>query len=425
MAQQPQVVIFQGAPLVKVDTITAPKGLNGKSPVTVMFPPCAQELLSLIKTTGVSDKDEVTRFFDEYFKFGQRHQITADKVAGEIDPALLKCMGGGGGGDVGVSTAAWPNGCCVCSPCVTLDGNRNGVAGSTPSIKRLFIGDLVWLFYFERLGISQVMGAILDAFASNGRLPISNGSIESGIKDDIMAVVLEIMVRQMKTGTSPTRRELESAFRRSLGWSSDVGRKFELSTEVNTGFNNLFHKFIFHALEFYKDKRLAIAIQGVAGGSARPSVATLITISDTLEVLKKRFEAFDYGRNYYITLNGIVWAIAGMSVIRELRPTLGIPPAYDDPSEYIPAAYDLLVLKRPVTSGETNRYLVHRECARNGRDILLDLEVINFQAKNPGEELENWLNQIEAKVEGYRTAYRTLTGVDLGAPGTPIIEQQV
>jgi len=32
---------------------------------------------------------------------------------------------------------------------------------------------------------------------------------------------------------------------------------------------------------------------------------------------------------------------------------------------------------------------------------------------------------IEAKVEGYRTAYRTLTGVDLGASPNPVIEQQV
>jgi hypothetical protein len=80
-----------------------------------------------------------------------------------------------------------------------------------------------------------------------------------------------------------------------------------------------------------------------------------------------------------------------------------------------------------VTNGETNRYIVHRECAKNARDILLDLEVINHQDKrsNPPGELENWLNQIEAKVEGYRTAYRTLTGVDLGATGAQTIEQQV
>jgi hypothetical protein len=430
-----QTVILQVAAAPRVDTITAPKGLNGKPQVTVMFPPCAQELLSLIKTTDVTDKDEVTKFFDEYFKL-QRHQIMTGNVSGEIDKALLACMKdssiGGNPDDVrNPNELRWPSECCICSPCVTLDGNRNplpkreGLSDPVPALRRLFVGDLVWLFYFERLGIFQVLGVILDAFASSGRLPISNGVIDLGIRDDIAAVVLEVMVRQMKMGMSSTVRDRNGAYRTCLAWTSDVGRKLNMSSEINTGFNTQFHKFIYHALEFYKDKRLAVAIQGTVGGSARPSVATLITISATLDVLKKRFEAFDYGRNYYNTLSGIVWAIAGMSMIRELRTTLGIPPAYGDPHEYIPAAYDLLVLKRPVTHGETNRYIVHRECAQNARDILLDLEVIDHLAKNPGEELENWLNQIEAKVEGYRTAYRTLTGVDLGATGTPTIEQQV
>jgi hypothetical protein len=42
--------------------------------------------------------------------------------------------------------------------------------------------------------------------------------------------------------------------------------------------------------------------------------------------------------------------------------------------------------------------------------------------------LDRWLTQIETRVEAYRTAYRTLTGTDLGGtppPGTPAIEQQV
>jgi hypothetical protein len=51
--------------------------------------------------------------------------------------------------------------------------------------------------------------------------------------------------------------------------------------------------------------------------------------------------------------------------------------------------------------------------------------VINHEDALPGGELERWLDQVEAKIEGYRTAYRTLTGIDLGAPGTSAIEQQV
>jgi hypothetical protein len=423
------------APPPVIDTAAR---LNQKNAVTVAFPPCSEELLALIKTTNVleTDKDDITKYFDEYFKFGHRHVIIEGDLSQEIDDALLNCFSDGPIFEAAKSQRAsvnafedgrWPSECCLCSPCLTLDGNRNALPNqlTVPSIRRLFIGDAVWLFFFDRMGIPQILGAILDAYACNGRIPISNGSLDLGLKDDIIALILEVMVRQTKMGMSSTVRDRGCSYQTALGWVPETARKLKLDTNVNVGFNTLFHRFIYNALEFYKDKRLAVAIRGSAALSAPPSVATLITISDTLDVLKKRFEAFDYGRNYYNTLSGIVWAIAGMSIIRGLGPTLGIPAAFNSPHEYIPAAYDLLVLKRPVTSGETNRYIVHRECARNGRDILLDLEVINHEDKGVGGELENWLTQIEAKVEAYRTAYRTLTGVDLGAAANPVIEQQV
>ena len=327
------------------------------------------------------------------------------------------------------SRREWPTECCICSPCVTLDGNRNRLTGNSfgsPRIRRLFVGDLVWLFYFERMGVFQILGAILDAFATTGRLPISNGSIDvTLIKDDIIALVLEVMVRQTKMGLSSTVRDRAGAYRTCLGWVSDGGRKLNLDTEVNTGFSNQFHKFIYHALEFYKDRRLAVAIQGAAAPVQTPSVATLITIRDTLDILKKRFETFAYGRNYYNTLSGIVWAVAAMSIVRELRTTLGIAPAHGEAHEFIPAAYDLLVLKRPVSYSEMNRFDQHRICAENGRDLLLDIEVVDFTDVVPRGQLENWLVQVEGKVEAYRTAYRTLTGVDLGASATAAVQQVV
>jgi hypothetical protein len=81
-------------------------------------------------------------------------------------------------------------------------------------------------------------------------------------------------------------------------------------------------------------------------------------------------------------------------------------------------------MKRPITPSETNQYTLHRECANTARDILLDVEVINHRDTAIGGELELWLNIIEDRVEGYRTAYRSLTGVDLGTGPTPVIEQQ-
>jgi hypothetical protein len=399
---------------------------------TIAFPPCADTLLGLVRT---ADGDDVTKDFADYFTFA-RHltfgqfanasggtEELATQLGATLDPALTNC-GQPNPQVAHIHGSSWPGDCCLCSPCVTLDGTRN-TDGTRPGIKRLFIADLVWLFYMERLGLFQVLGAILDAFAYSGRLPISNGvGNAASVRDDVTALILEVMVRQTRTGLSSTVRDRVAAYRTCLGWTSEGGRKLGMDTQVNSAFTTLFHKFIYHALEFYKDRRLAVAIQGTAAGTSPPSAATLITLSDTIEVLKNRFEVFDYGRNVSTTLGGLVWAIAAMTIIRELRTTLGIPEAFNEPHEYIPAAYDLLVLKRPVTHGDANRYLIHRECARSGRDILLDMEVIAHKDRGTGGDLEKWVTQIESKVEAYRTAYRNMTGVDIGASSTPVIEQQ-
>jgi hypothetical protein len=409
--------------LTEPDPIDTGRLLSEFGPVTVAFPPCAAEMLALIKINGNTNKDDIDRYFEEYFRFGIQHGIIHSKALEELDPDLLACDFEGPLFSSNIFLTRWIGDCCICSPCLTLNGNRNGAPAT--GISRLFVGDVVWLSFIERMGVHQILGAILDAYASNGRLPISNGSLDVDMKDDVVALVLEVMTRQVKTGMSSTVRDRASLYRTSIGWNSDPGRKLTIDTNVNSGFSTLFHKLIYHSLEFYKDKRLAVAIRGSAAPVAPPSVATLITIRDTIDVLKKRFEAFQYGRNYYNTLSGIVWTIAGMSVIRSLATTIGIPPAFGSPDEFIPAAYDILVLKRPVTSGETNRYLIHKECADKGRDILLDLEVIDHKDTTPVTgELEVWLTQIEAKIEGYRTAYRTLTGVDLGVSPNPVIEQQ-
>ncbi|MGB7069898.1 MAG: hypothetical protein WBD22_10420 [Pyrinomonadaceae bacterium] len=423
-------VSFRFASLPRIDTGDR---LSGRDPQTAVMPSCAVELLALINTQGAFNNDEITRDFREYFKFGSPHVIVGAEAENELDPDISSCddFVFFSSGDTSTSGfTEWLGGCCICSTCMAIEGNRNKFSGPDPrpvdpKIKRIFIGDLLWVFYYERMGIFQILGRILDAYACNGKLPISNGSIElNNQRDDIAALVLEVMTRQTKTGLSSTVRDRGCSYQTALGWTSDPARKLRIDTNLNTGFNTLFHKFIYHSLEFYKDKRLAVAIQGAAGTGTPLSMATLTTISDTLNVLFKRFESFQYGRTYNNTLSAIIWTIAGMSVIRELKNTLGIPPAFNAPDEFIPAAYDLLVLNRPVTTAGTNRYIVHRECARNGRDILLDIEVIDHQDRSPGGELEQWLEQVEPKIEAYRTAYRTLTGVDLGLSANPSIEQQ-
>jgi hypothetical protein len=404
------ITLLQQVP-VPVDTAAR---LSGKARVSVPFPPCADVLLGLIRTTDVrqEDKDDVTLFFDHYFKFGREPVLF---MAPELDKALMGCV-----------REIWPPEGCVESPCLRLDGNRNPspLPAAPPSLRRLFLGDVAWLFFIERMGIFRLLGAILDDFAFRGRLPISNGAIDPGVRDDMAAVILELMVQHTKSGISTSVRDRESTYRRCLGWTSEAGRKLNPDAQVNTSVGELMDKFTFQAAGYYKTKQLADAIRSTATPSP-PSVATLIAIGSTVEVLKKRFEVFDYGRNFHHTLSGIVWAIGAMSLVRELRFTLGIPPAFDKPHEYLSAAYDVLVAKQPVTGKDSNRFLLHKTCAEHARDILLDMEVVNERDQTQGGELERWLYQIESKVEGYRTAYQELTKIDLGASATAAAEQRV
>ncbi len=395
--------------------------------VSVAFPECSDVMLSLINSKNAEidpktgkPKDEITVFFDEYFTF-RRHSVMSVDLSKILDPELIGCTSVSG--RVGET---FPPQWCLPAPCVTLEGDRRSFEndGTNSLVKRLFMADLVWLFYFDRMGIFKILGAILDDYAIKGRFPITNDSSDPLDKIELVSIVLEAMTRKTKMGLSSTVRDRNISYRRGLGWILDEGRKLNLDTGVNTAFTNLFHKFIQTALEYFKDKRLATAIQASTNVN-RVSVATLTSIKDTIDLIIRSFDPFKYGRLYSNTLSGIVWVIAGMALIRELRTTLGIPSEYKDPDEFIPAAYDLLIAKTSITPSEANRYDVHRDCAENARDILLDLEVIDFKNTDPGGELEVWLDIIEGKIEGYRTAYRSLTGVDLGASGTPTIEQQV
>lgn len=397
--------------------------------VSVAFPECSDVMLSLINSrnaeidpTTNKPKDEIVVFFNEYFTFG-RHTVMSVDLSETLDLDLLGCQNIPNRiGDT------FPPQYCLPAPCVTLDGSRRKFVNDkvTTKVKRLFMADLVWLFYFDRMGIFKILGAILDDYAIKGKFPITNDSpLDATDKVELVSIVLEAMTRKTKMGISSTVRDRNISYRRALGWILDEGRKLNLDTNVNTAFTNLFHKFIQTALEYYKDKRLATAIQASTNVN-RVSVATLTSIKDTIDLIIRSFDPFRYGRIYSNTLSGIVWVIAGMAVIRDLRTTLGIPSEYREPDEFIPAAYDLLVTKSSGSAqSETNRYDVHRDCAENARDILLDMEVIDFKNTDPGGELELWLDIIEGKIEGYRTAYRALTGVDLGTSGTPTIEQQV
>jgi hypothetical protein len=280
-----------------------------------------------------------------------------------------------------------------------------------PPLGRVFIADMLWLFYFEQMGVFKILGVILDDFGTKGKYPISS--------DISAATILQELIMLTKMGVSSTVRDRASGYQRCLGWTSGTGRKLIVESQINNGFTQDFHKLLQYALEYYKAKQLAIAINPTAN---RVSLATLASISETINLLQQSCKQFDYGNNHTNTGIGIAWVIVGIYIVQQLKSFLGI--SYDSVPEYMTSAYLSLVEGKPATISDTNRYTVHKECAENGRAILLSMQTLDYTSASAGGDVETWLNLVETNIERYRTAYRNLTGVDLGAPGTPKIEQQ-
>lgn len=348
-----------------------------------LFNPSADALLS--QFTPSADGTD----FPEYFSW------SAAGAAGEPWPSV-PCG----------PLPGWP----IPRTCVLLDGRR-GTLGMP--FTQLFAGDLLWLFFHERMGVFRMIGALLDDFVSKGRFPLRPIGV-SGF-------VLESMVRELKAGLSSKTSERDLSYRRVFGWSSEAGKRLaNQDAPKNHEFSVQFHRLIQLALGYYQEKRLAVAIQASANPGA-PSVATRTSIRTTIVMLRRTLDAFKYGRNHSHALAGIVWTLATLSLIKSLRQQLGIPEPFDQDDELIPAAYDLL-LGEGGKKSDTNLYTAHRDCAQAGRNILLDVQAIDPSLSDA--QLEMWLGLVEPTFERYRTAYRTLTSVDLGAPGTPAIEQE-
>lgn len=171
-----------------------------------------------------------------------------------------------------------------------------------------------------------------------------------------------------------------------------------------------FNKVIGLMIDFYRDKLLAQAIRDTNTNSIRSSVATQTAIRDTILVLQKNIEAFEYGRNRINTFLAIATVFATICLLRMLKDEIGVPRQFNEPHEFIPAAYDILVAKRPVTSSENNRFTIYDNCASYGFRLLTDIEFIEPTTLTTiaiGSTLDAWLNDIEGVVEGYNNAYKS------------------
>lgn len=401
-------------PLVQIIDEQIIKFLSGMTPVPVAFPFCTDVLLALNNptTTPPTPLSEVMSIFYDYFEYGDYNVYQAIYPRPPLDEKLIGSAG---------ALRPWPPSECLPNYHVCLKGRRRMRPITTspaildPRIKRLFLADLVWLFYYDRMGIFEMLNIILHDVAMKGKLPIQN--------NDYLAIILEGMIRATKMGLHSSARDRNSSYRRCLSWSTTNGIKLNLETEKNNAFNSMFHKFIQNALEYYKEKRLREAIN--ATGSA-PSMETLSAIGENIKLLYLAFDPFNYGRNYALTLSGIVWNIAGIAMIRELKSFIGIPTSFTKPEQYIPAAYDLLVLNRSITPSEVNRWKAHKNCAEYSRNILLDIEFLGQKdSLDINTEIKPWLDLVEREIEGYRSAYQILIGANLGLKVTEISELKI
>lgn len=281
-------------------------------------------------------------------------------------------------------------------------------------LARTFVGDLLWLYYFDLMGVHKILGKILTDFEVKGQFPIN---AQSALADKLQGLISLI-----KMGTSSRYRDRVSAYQRCLGWMPDEGKdlKPNIRSQINNGFAQNFHSFLFWALEYYNSKKLPAVLQanlqGTTQGSIQGSISSgasvsiLPNVSTAITLLKQSLKQFDFGSNHTTTVTGIAWTIAGMYLVRELKLYLGI--SYDDISEYMTSAYLVLVEGKPATISDTNRYINHKECAENGRDILSSLETLNHTDSGPGGELEDWLCAMQNKIEQYQSAHFRVTGVD-------------
>ena len=265
----------------------------------------------------------------------------------------------------------------------------------------LTVGAVVWLYFYERMGIFKILGALLDDYNYRGKYTIS------GRRTNNYSVLMDTISTLHRIGISSNLRDRVCLYQRVLGVS--VENNLGIESERNSGFMNTFNRLIDYQLEYYKTKQLAQAIQAQSGTTQpRSSVATQTSIRDTISILKQHFEPLQYGRNLINTFLGIAAVHATLCLVNMLKSEIGIPAQYNRPEEFIPAAYDILVSKRSLTVNEANRFIIYDNCASYGYRLLTDIETIDINQLNAvatGSTLDTWLNDVEGLVEGYRNAY--------------------
>jgi hypothetical protein len=263
------------------------------------------------------------------------------------------------------------------------------------------MGAAIWLYYYEKMGIFKILGALLDDYNYKGKYTIKD--------NESYSVLIEHVSVLYRMGIASNMRDRVCLYEKSMGLT--IENNFGMNTTRNEGFMKTFDDILKQALEHYSYRRLDNAI-GAGTGAVRSSVATLTTIKDSLENLKNQFQAYYYGRNTLNTLLGIATVYATICLVRLLKSEIGISNQYTRPQDFIPAAYDILVMNKPAMNTDSNRFITYDNCASYGYRLLTDFEFIDSRSFNPtggvDDPMNLWLNDIEPLVEGYKSALKSI-----------------
>jgi hypothetical protein len=280
---------------------------------------------------------------------------------------------------------------------------------------QLNFGSVIWLYYYERMGIFEILSALMNDYNYQGKLPISSKAENTTSENNLRySELMETISAMYRTGIGSFLADRKALYQRVLGVGynpENENANKTVVTETNDAFMRNFNKVLDLMIDFYRDKQLAQAIRDTNTSAVRSSVATQTAIRDTLLVLQKNMEVFEYGRNRVNTFLGISTVFATICLLRMLKDEIGVPRQYNEPHEFIPAAYDILVKKRAVTSTESNRFTIFDNCASYGFRLLTDIELINtnvLKAVALNSTLDAWLNDIEGVVEGYNNARKSV-----------------
>lgn len=271
----------------------------------------------------------------------------------------------------------------------------------------LSIGAVVWLYFYERMGIFKILSALMDDYNYRGKYTISGNRSEKTAYSELM----DSISTMYRIGIGSNIRDRICLYQRVLGVSID--NNLNMESVQNKGFMQTFNKLIDYMLKYYESKQLAqaIQVQSTLTAPARSSVATQTSIRDTMNLLRQQFEASEYGRNQMNVFLGIAMVHATLCLVNMVRKEIGVPDQYERPEEFIPAAHDILVTKQPITLNSTNRFIIYDNCASYGYRLFTDIEMADmstFTTIASGSTLDIWLNDIEGIVEGYNSAFKSV-----------------